>query len=467
MLLLAALAVPGAWPQNPARSGASQKTSPTKPEITVITSVRVVVERGVPAIEILSTQPAVPSIQFLNSPPRLVIDLLHAQMGLKETKDEKSEVKPPNILGIRSEQFQKEPPVARVVVDLLGPYSYTWDEAGNRLMVRLKAAEDVSASGKKKTRLTAGSAAGGQMSAPAIVPVTGGGGEVRLAGSQIAAGSSLTTAADTAVLELSRGGEVRLCPRTTVSVTPSKNGKDLMLGMSTGALEMHYALQASADTVMTPDFRIMFAGPGEFDFAVSTDSHGDTCVRGLTGNSSSAIVSELMGDRIYQVKPTEQAVFRAGRIDKVDNNVPLECGCPPPVPVMSAGNAELPANAKLNSGDAAGAGDVGPVILTPAGGGGKTLSNGPETQPLPPSQPNEVHVQVDQPFVFHAKPRATAPPAPTDEAAALPVVGPAPAGSQLEIQIQPPAEPQSPDPPSSAPRRFLRRIKGFFGAIFH
>jgi hypothetical protein len=461
ILLLAALSVNSAWAQKPARNSSDSKSSPIKPEITTITSVRVVVERGVPAIEILSTQPAVPSIQFLDSPPRLVIDLLHAQLGLKETKDDKSEVKPPNILGIRSEQFQKEPPVARVVIDLLAAYSYTWDEAGNRLMVRLKAAEDASASGKKKPRLAAVAPVG----APSIVPGTGRSAEIRLAGSKIAAGSSLTTAADTAVLELSRGGEVRLCPRTTVSVTPSKNGKDLMLGMSTGALEMHYELQASADTVMTPDFRIMFAGPGEFDFAVSADSHGNTCVRGLTGNSSSAIVSELMGDRIYQVKPTEQAVFRAGRIDQVDNNVPLECGCPPPAAALrAAAGAESPASTKLNSTDGAG---TGPLSLTPEAGVGKTLSNGPETQPLPPSQPNEVHVQVDQPFVFHAKPRATTPAAPTDEAAALPVVGPAPAGSQLEVQIQPPAEPQNSAPPSSAPRRFLRRIKGFFGTIFH
>ncbi|MFZ0321565.1 MAG: AMIN domain-containing protein [Candidatus Sulfotelmatobacter sp.] len=473
ILLLVALSVNNVLTQTPARNTSNSKSTPTKPEITTITSVRVVVERGVPAIEILSTQPAVPSIQFLDSPPRLVIDLLHAQLGLKETKEGKSEVQQPNILGVHSEQFKKEPPVARIVVDLLAPYSYTWDEAGNRLMVRLKAAEDVNASGKKKSRPAAGSASLGQTGAPALVPVTGTGGEVRLAGSKIAAGSSLTTAADTAVLELSRGGEVRLCPRTTVSVTPSKNGKDLMLGMSTGALETHYALQASADTVMTPDFRIMFAGPGEFDFAVSADSHGNTCVRGLTGNTSSAIVSELMGDRIYQVKPTEQVVFRAGRIDQVDNNVPLECGCPPPAPVMRAAatDTELPANGKLGAGELPVATETGTSPVTLDSGAGKTLTNGPETQPLPPSQPNEVHVQVDQPFAFHAKPRTTAPPAPTDEAAALPVLGPAPAGNQLEIQIQPPAESQKPDPqsaapPSSAPRRLLRRIKGFFGAIF-
>ena len=464
VVLLAATVVTRIWSQN-----AEPQPTGSKREAAVVTSVRVVHDRGVPAVEVVSTRPVVPAIQSLDSPPRLVIDLSNARMGLPHKR---IPVLQEDILTIRAEQYQKDPPIMRIVLDLLVPYGYTWDVAGNRLMVRLKPAgdpngdphedpnEDRNAAGKKPPFQPPQVLSLAPAAAPAVVPVTSGVGEVVLAGKQFAAGSSLTAGSDTAVLRLSRGGEVRVCPGTTVSVTPSKSAKDLMLGMSTGALETHYALDASADTVLTPDFRILFAGPGEFHYAISSDSHGNTCVRTLKGNTSSAIVSELMGDRIYQVKPTEQAVFHSGRIDKVDTDVPLECGCPPPVPVIRTDtppvpipDSESPANTSLDNDSR-------------KNGARQTLSSGPETQPLPPAQPNDVHIQVDAPLVFHAKKGPAVPSAPTDEAATPPVIESSARPVRLEAQVQPPPAP-APDPQARAEHhRLLRRIKGFFAAIF-
>jgi hypothetical protein len=375
-----------------------------------------------------------------------------------------------DILTLHTEQYQKEPPITRVVLDLLVPYGFTWDIAGNRLMVRLKRPEDSNTASHKVPAHAPQEISLAPAAEPAVVPVTSGVGDVVLAGRRFAAGTSLTAGSETAVLQLSRGGEVRVCPGTTLSVTPSSSSKDLMLGLSTGSLETHYALDASADTILTPDFRILFAGPGQFDYAVSTDSHGNTCVRGLSGNTSSAIVSELIGDRVYQVKPSEQAVFRSGRIDKVDTSVPLECGCPPPVPVLRTDtsqtnvvpDSELPEKTTLALPGAA----AKAAADSPIGAGAsqsRTLSTGPEIRPLPATQPDDVHVQVDAPLVFHAGDRAAAPPAPTDEAQALPVMDSLASPIQMQTHVQPPppgaeADPQHP--------RLLRRIKRFFALVF-
>jgi hypothetical protein len=195
-------------------------------------------------------------------------------------------------------------------------------------------------------------------------------------------------------------------------------------------------------------------------------------VRTLAGNTSSAIVSELMGDRIYQVKPSEQVVFRSGQIDKVDSNVPLECGCPPPpTPVMRTESAapppvpesEMPAKARLG-----GTSSPEPTASASAAAPPAPLSSGPETAPLPPSQPDEVHVQVDAPLVFTAKNRnasapATPPVAPVPDATNLPVEDSPARQVHLDpvIQSPPPAPEKKPET-----HGFLHRVKSFFAALF-
>jgi hypothetical protein len=432
----------------------------------IIRSVRIVHEKGAPAVEILSSASVIPEIMTLDSPPRLVIDLPNSRLGAIQKR---IEVRKENITAIRVNQYSSNPPVTRIVLDLVAPYGHSWDGGGDRLMVRLKPPEDVNIGTNKKPDQPP-SASGFSLTPEAsVVPVVNGFGTAAVDPSHLAAGSSVTAGSDTTILHLSRGGEVRVCPGTTLSVSPSASKRDLMFGMSTGAIETHFALQASADAVMTPDFRIMFAGPGEFHFAISADSHGNTCVRSLRGNTSSAIVAELMGDRIYQVKPAEQVVFHSGQIDKVNGDVPLECGCPPPTPVLMTATPPTQVVPQTESAKVAiGAGSGGGPTPDAAAGvnsGGTGLTKAPDTATPPASHANEIHVQVDAPFVFTAKDRA-AKSAPVQSQ--TPPDLPLDASMQRQVHLDPVIQPvPSLDPQKkSGNAGFFHRVGRFFSGIF-
>ena len=422
-----------------------------------------------PAVEILSSRPLVPAISTLDNPPRLVIDLPNADVpanlsGINNRIDASAQ----EIRRVRVNQYQNAPPVTRVVVDLVKPVGHTWDAAGNRLMVRLRASPDqVTAKPPSVPAFTQGIQ-------PATVPLgPGSSGTVVLAGSRAAAGSSVTAGSETSVLRLQRGGEVLVCPGTTVSVTSAQSGQGLMLGMNTGALEAHYKLDASADSILTPDFRILLAGPGEFHYAVSADSRGNTCVRALPGNTASVIVSELLGEGNYQVKPTEQIVFHSGRLNLVDAAVPASCGCPPPeIPVNLASAAPTAAVSDAKQPSSMDLGRDGSKPVTPPASAkpsgvtlpGEAAALPPETAALPPSKPNDVHVQVEAPFVFRATDMpANNPPAP--KPAPIPDVQSLrdlPRPATFETEVLPPAETQG----KTAHHGAFAKIKGFFSAIF-
>ena len=429
-----------------------------------IKSFKIVQEKDGPAVEILSTRPLIPSIQAINDPPRLVIDLPNARL---DTREKRISIQADQISTLRADQFQQNPPVARVVVDLLAPRAFTWAAAGNRLVVHLGKNPPTDAN---KTPFEAPSVPSLTSAPKPVASVVRAGGPLAVAGNSLASGSSITAGADTAVLNLARGGEVHVCPGTTVSVTPSQNGHNVMLGVNTGALEAHYLLDASSDSVITPDFRILLAGPGEFHYAISSDTHGNTCVRSLPGNTASAIVSELLGDRTYQVKATDQLVFHSGQIDRVDMAVPLECGCPPGRQPLLRAATEPPV---ISDSPPASIPGAAAPIATPLSAeptrSESGVSDGLPAAPLKVSlAANDLHVQVEAPFVFRA---SGPPPAPVEDVRALPLDS-RPVQAVVVSTPLPPVPGSKPSGTETASaeaptrRGFFGKLRGFFAAMF-
>lgn len=452
-----------------AARGAASKAPVEAP--AAITKVRVLLSQGgPPAVEITATRAVTPQIQKVQNPDRIVIDLPDTVMSVRSKK---IDVNSAQVSAIRLDQFQDRPPTVRIVMDLLKPSEYSSNTVGNILTVRLNQPAVAQQAPQAPTV-----PAFTQGVEPAVVPVSpGSNGAVLMAGSRLADGSSVSAGATTAVLKLTRGGEVLLCPGTTVSVTQSKNQRDVMLGMSTGAIETHYSSGQAADAILTPDFRILLAGPGDFQYAMSVDSRGNTCVRALPGNTAPVIVSELMGDGSYQVKPSEQVMFYAGKLTNPGTDVPASCGCPaPPIPAMRAAKesapkvdeSQMPANMRLARPE-----DEGKSIEVPTANAGTqtaastpasqvTMSVNSETAPLPATGSNDVHVKVEAPFVFRGDAAAAPPPAPVAEAKQLPVA---------DMQRpEPPAPTVTPAPPPKKPaerRGFMGKVKGFFSSVFH
>jgi hypothetical protein len=219
-------------------------------------------------------------------------------------------------------------------------------------------------------------------------------GPVLLAGTgmSVASGSQLAAGKSVATLRLARGGEVRLCPNASLAVSALQSNvplssQELMLSMDTGSLELDYPLNDLADTLITPDFKILLAGPGVFHFGFGVNNHGDTCIKPLRGNSASLIVTEMLGSGVYQVKPDETVTFFGGKLSG-RGSLDGDCGCPRPLPVLEAGSQDEPQPEPAKAAQARRPGELAP-------GTGLDV-----TAPPPGQKTDAVHVQVEAPLVY-------------------------------------------------------------------
>jgi hypothetical protein len=168
------------------------------------------------------------------------------------------------------------------------------------------------------------------------------------------------------------------------------------------------------------------------------------------------------------VKPSEEVVFRGGQLKRIDSRIPEDCGCPAPsvpvlrtsaVPLPPASGSDHPTAASPEPPAAQTVAELEPPQM-PARPG--TSSPGPETASLPASKRDDVHVQVDAPFVFRAS-DAQPPPSPTLVAEHLPLADsrdPQP----LPLAALPPES--SKDSSKPAHHGFFGKVRNMLAAIF-
>lgn len=276
-------------------------------------------------------------------------------------------------------------------------------------------------------------------------------------GLDVSNGSVITAGEHPATLNLERGGHVRICPRTNLTVNSSPQGQELMFAMSVGSLEGEYQLPATADAVLTPDFRILISGPAKVDLSVGASENGDACVRSR-GEDSYVVVSELMGNDFYRVKPNEQVIFHAGHAKDPEVNDTATCGCPAPTqpPVQRAEAPPAPSPTPDQQAAALAAIRTEPSVAATANA----------ASALPPQSTGPIQVQIDAPMVYQSN---GTPPDVTSTLARVHVEH-LPWPDTPNVSPQPPPRPPSasatiqPRAPAPAKQGFFHRlVKAIFG----
>jgi hypothetical protein len=272
-------------------------------------------------------------------------------------------------------------------------------------------------------------------------------GAVILAGSgtSVLSGSSIAAGAQNATLKLERGGNLLVCSGTNLSVNASQNGRELMFSLNSGNLEMNYPLGAAADTLLTPDLRLLLPGPGTIHIAVKVTPQGDTCVQSLPWNVASIVVSETMGDATYQVKPDEAVLFKAGHLSEA-TRTKQNCGCPmsQPIPQTQVAKAAPPPPAA------------------------ETRATQAAPKPAPADQ--NMHLAVSAPLIFRADDSA---PDITEMVATLklehnevlqlnPVVLPPPGSKKIPAE-----QPRTVVAQKEQRHGFFSKVGAFFATLFH
>ena len=187
-------------------------------------------------------------------------------------------------------------------------------------------------------------AAGSSASPIAIVPLDSAtpGGAATVAGALQVTGGRALIAASGAVtagkvntdVVLPQRGSLRVCASTTVKLAadasvPAGAIPGLMIAFDHGAIEASFSAGSNADTVLTPDFRILIGGPGATRVKIRLADHGDTCVDNPGANAPYVLVTSVFDGSLYRVQPGQRVMLQHGSTHEVVDQEREPCGCPP------------------------------------------------------------------------------------------------------------------------------------------
>jgi len=312
-----------------------------------------------------------------------------------------------------------------------------------------------------------GQGAGGDVIGELFSGEAGVRGSVLLAGGgmQVLSGSEVSAGDGAAVVRLRRGGEVRVCAKTNLSLSADARGRSLVLGLSAGSMELHYSLAGGADLLMTPDLRLQLISPGTFHLAISVGPTGDTCVRSMSDSDASVFVTEMMGSAGYQIGAGKSVMFGEGRISEA-TLAPPWCGCPPPqmqVASESSGMAATPWEAEAASSTQA----PEPKKTMEAAAaeyarGHASPAAGPGAGSTAAQQPPAAHLESDSKFVYRGESEAQ------DLYASVSTLALSTDNSGLALALLPTVKgPEGGPAPAASTAQNEPRRRGFFGSIGH
>jgi hypothetical protein len=251
----------------------------------------------------------------------------------------------------------------------------------------------------------------------------------------IGAGGSITSGARTTEVVLPHRGVLRVCASTTVklaadSSVPAGETPGLLMAVDHGAVELSFATTqaagSNADIVLTPDFRILVAGPGSSDLKVRLGEGGDTCVDNSGASAPYVVVTSLFDPGLYRVQAGQRVMFQHGSLTEMVDSEKESCGCPA-APAASEANAFPLAQSE-----------------------GLAPTAAPASAPKMPASGPAANVA---PLVYSANASAAPAPAPAPPTA-TPAANPATAAAQTTA----PAKEKRPG--------FFRRVGRFFRRIF-